>query len=190
MRIVGGEWRGRKIGEPQGRDTTRPTTDRVREACASMIDSALPEGIEGIRVLDAFAGSGAMGLEMLSRGAAHATFFEIDRKASALVRSNVESLAGKGGRYKVVTGDVLLSAGRGRVPGGPFDLVVLDPPYAFGAETVEELLHNLDTSGVLAPGALALYEHDAHAPGARPEGFEVLREKSYGKIAVDLLRLI
>ena len=74
MRIISGQWRGRKIAEPQGRDVTRPTTDRVREAMASMVDSSLPQGIEGARVLDAFAGSGALGIEMLSRGAAFAAF--------------------------------------------------------------------------------------------------------------------
>ena len=68
MRIVGGMWRGRRLFEPSGSDVTRPTTDRVREAMASMVDSALPEGIEGARVLDAFGGSGALGIEMLSRG--------------------------------------------------------------------------------------------------------------------------
>ena len=170
---------------PKGRFVILP----VRDAMApSMVDSALPEGIEGIRVLDAFAGSGAMGLEMLSRGAAHATFFEIDRKASALVRSNVESLAGKGGRYKVVTGDVLLSAGRGRVPGGPFDLVVLDPPYAFGEEPVEHLLKNLALHGALVRGALIVFEHDRQTHGITLGSFESVREKHYGKIAVDLVR--
>ena len=89
MRIVSGEWRGRKLGEPQGRDVTRPTTDRVREACASMVESALEDGIAGARVLDAFAGSGALGIEMLSRGAAWATFFDIDRRAAALVERNL-----------------------------------------------------------------------------------------------------
>ncbi|OUP10121.1 16S rRNA (guanine(966)-N(2))-methyltransferase RsmD [Collinsella sp. An2] len=189
MRVVGGAWRGRKIGEPQGLETTRPTTDRVREACASMVDAALPDGIEGISVLDAFAGSGAMGIEMLSRGAQTTTFFEIDRKAAALVRRNVEGLCADRRRFKVVVGDVLASASRGRVPGAPFDLVVLDPPYAFGAVPVEQLLQDLVAHGLLASGCLALHEHDAAAPGARPEGFEVVREKRYGKIAVDLLRL-
>ena len=81
MRIVAGQWRGRPIESPRGREVSRPTTDRVREAIASMLESALAEGIEGARVLDAFAGSGALGLEMLSRGAGHATFFDADRGA-------------------------------------------------------------------------------------------------------------
>lgn len=93
MRIVGGEWRGRLIDSPKGRDVSRPTTDRVREAIASMLESALPEGIEGSHVLDAFAGSGALGLEVLSRGAEHAVFFDLDRSAAALVKRNLAKLS-------------------------------------------------------------------------------------------------
>lgn len=80
MRIIGGEWRGRKIEEPRGRDVTRPTTDRVREACASMVMSAFDFDLDEVRVLDAFGGSGALGIEMLSRGARSLTTFEIDRQ--------------------------------------------------------------------------------------------------------------
>ena len=88
----------------------------------------------------------------------------------------------------MVTGDVLTSASRGRVPGGPFDLVLLDPPYAFGAEPVEELLQNLAQQGLLAQGAYALFEHAAADTGAHPAGFETVREKRYGITSVDLLR--
>ena len=143
MRIIGGEWRGRKIEEPRGRDVTRPTTDRVREACASMVMSAFDFDLDEVRVLDAFGGSGALGLEMLSRGARSLTTFEIDRNAARLITKNIESLCRDRARWRVVTGDMLASASRGRVPGGPFDLVLLYPPYAFGAEPVEELLQNL-----------------------------------------------
>lgn len=188
MRVISGEWRGRRLAEPQGRDVTRPTTDRVREACVSMAESALEGGIEGARVLDAFAGSGAMGIEMLSRGASWATFFDIDRQAAALVGKNLETVRCGRARYRVVTGDVLLSAERGRVPGGPFDLVLLDPPYAFGAEPAEKLLQGLAESGLLAPGAVAIFEHAAAGEGAHPAGFEILREKRYGITAVDVLR--
>lgn len=93
MRIIGGEWRGRKIEEPRGRDVTRPTTDRVREACASMVMSAFDFDLDEVRVLDAFGGSGALGLEMLSRGARSLTTFEIDRNAARLITKNIESLA-------------------------------------------------------------------------------------------------
>lgn len=188
MRIIGGDWRGRKIEEPRGRDVTRPTTDRVREACASMVLSALDFELDGVRVLDAFGGSGALGIEMLSRGASSLTTFEIDRNASRLIQRNLETLCQDRRRWRAVTGDVLASATRGRLPGGPFDLVLLDPPYRFGNEPVETLLEDLAVRGLLNPGALALFEHSSDAPGARPAGFETLREKRYGITSVDLLR--
>ena len=188
MRIVSGEWRGRKIAEPQGREVTRPTTDRVREAMGSMVESALDEGIDGALVLDAYAGSGALGIEMLSRGAAHATFCDIDRGAAALVKKNLEGVKCGRGRYQVLTGDVLAFAKRGRVPGGPFDLVMVDAPYALGAKPALDLVEGLIAAGLLAPCAVLLVEHDAQDAGPRPEGFTVVREKKYGKTAVDLLR--
>lgn len=190
MRIIGGEWRGRKIEEPRGRDVTRPTTDRVREACASMVMSAFDFDLDEVRVLDAFGGSGALGLEMLSRGARSLTTFEIDRNAAHLITKNIESLCRDRARWRVVTGDMLASASRGRVPGGPFDLVLLDPPYAFGAEPVEEMLQNLAQQGLLAPGAYALFEHASADAGAHPAGFETVREKRYGITSVDLLRWV
>lgn len=188
MRIIGGDWRGRKIEEPRGRDVTRPTTDRVREASASMLLSALDFDLENVNVLDAFGGSGALGIEMLSRGAARLTTFDIDRGAARLIQRNLESLRAERSRWRVVCGDILASAARGRVPGCPFDVVLLDPPYAFGNEPVEKLLCDLAASGALAPGALVLFEHAADAPGAHPAGFETLREKRYGITAVDLLQ--
>lgn len=103
MRIIGGEWRGRKIEEPRGRDVTRPTTDRVREACASMVMSAFDFDLDEVRVLDAFGGSGALGLEMLSRGARSLTTFEIDRNAARLITKNIESLCRDRARWRVVT---------------------------------------------------------------------------------------
>lgn len=119
MRIIGGEWRGRKIEEPRGRDVTRPTTDRVREACASMVMSAFDFDLDEVRVLDAFGGSGALGLEMLSRGARSLTTFEIDRNAARLITKNIESLCRDRARWRVVTGDMLASASRGRVRAAP-----------------------------------------------------------------------
>ncbi len=189
MRIIAGDWRGRKLAEPKGRETTRPTTDRVREACASMIDAALDDGIEGSRVLDAFAGSGAMGIEMLSRGAAHAAFFDLDRTAASLVTSNLQALSCPAARASVTTGDVLLAAQRGRMAGAPFDVVILDPPYAFPAQTVASLLENLAAHGMLRDGALALYEHARASAGVEAAGFIELRDKRYGSTSVQLLRL-
>lgn len=190
MRIVGGEWRGRRIAEPRGRDVTRPTTDRVREAMASMVLSALDCDIAEARVLDAFGGSGALGIEMLSRGAAHLCIYDIDRDASSLVRKNLESLGCARDRYRVYTADILASAERGRVGAAPFDLVLLDPPYAFGAGPVCQLLENLSEHGLLADRAIAVCEHAAADEGPRPAGFILEREKRYGITAVDLLRFI
>ena len=188
MRIIAGEWRGQRLEEPRGGEVTRPTTDRAREACASMLDSALPDGIAGSRALDAFAGSGAMGIELLSRGAAFAAFYDIDRAAAALVQRNVEHVRCDRARYRVVTGDVLAAAARGRVPGGPFDVVLIDPPYALGTAPAEELVAALAAHGQLAPGALVLFERSvSKTPELALPGFGLLRSKRYGGTAVDLL---
>ena len=189
MRIVGGDWRGRKLEPPRGREVSRPTTDRVREAMASMVDSALDEGIEGARVLDAFGGTGALGIEMLSRGAAHTAFFDIDRGAAALIKRNLQQLGCEPARYRVTVGDAQQSARRGRMPGAPFDLVLMDPPYALGTTPAEELLAALVERDLLAPGAVALFERSTDTPALTVSGFITLREKRYGGTAVDLLRV-
>lgn len=188
MRIVGGVWRGRAIEAPKGREVSRPTTDRVREAVASVVESALHGGIEGARVLDAFAGTGALGLEMLSRGAAHASFFDIDRRAVALVKRNLASLYCESSRFQVCCGDSVLFARRGRMPGSPYDVVLIDPPYALGTEPAEELLASLDRNGFLSNGAVALFERVQSTPSLIVPGFEYLREKRYGQTCIDVLR--
>lgn len=190
MRIIGGEWRGRPIESPRGRDVSRPTTDRVREAMASMLDSALDDGIQGSRVLDAFAGSGALGMEMLSRGADFSAFFDLDRAAVSLVRRNLAKLGCDPRRASVTCGDVLLASGRGRVPGGPFDVVLIDPPYALGADPAEELIAGLRAHGLLAPRAVVLFERTVSTPDLSVEGFENVRNKRYGQTCIDLLRYL
>ena len=188
MRIVGGEWRGRPIESPKGRDVSRPTTDRVREAVASMVDSALDEGIEGSRMLDAFAGSGALGLEMLSRGAAHVSFFDVDRGAASLVKRNLAKLSCTPARYRVVCGDVVSSAKRGRIAGGRLDAVLIDPPYALGAQPAVELTRALVECDMLAPGSIVVFERIVQTPTLSIEGFDALKEKRYGQTCIDLLR--
>ena len=121
MRIIAGRWRGHSIAAPPGRDT-RPTTDRVREAWMSALQPELP----GARVLDLFAGSGALGLEALSRGAAQVTFVERAGAALRALRANLEKL-GVGGEAQVVRGDAM-SYVRGLEPGA-FDVALADPPY-------------------------------------------------------------
>ena len=187
MRIVGGDWRGRTLLAPEGRDTTRPTTDRTREGIASMLLSACGLDLSGVRVLDAFAGSGALGLELLSRGAEHATFVERNRKVANVVRRNIKAL-GADSRATLVTGDAFRLAERG-ISGGPFGIVLLDPPYATPAEDVAALVKNLAAAGSLTPAALVLYERAAQAPRLPLIIASTIRERSYGDTSVDLLRL-
>lgn len=187
MRIVGGQWRGRPVEAPEGREVTRPTTDRVREAVSSMLLSETGLSLEGLSVLDAFAGSGAMGLELLSRGAARCTFVDSDRAACARVRRNLASLGAEEGCARVIRADSMRLAS-GMVPGAPFDVVLLDPPYATDAAEVASLVETLARTGKLAEEALVLYERDAQAPSIEPEGFSCVRQKRYGKTAVDLLK--
>jgi 16S rRNA (guanine966-N2)-methyltransferase len=124
VRIIAGDWGGRRIKAPGGRDV-RPTTDRVREAWMS----ALGGRLDGLTVLDLFAGSGALGLEALSRGAAHATFVEIARASLRSLEENVR-LLGAGERCTVVKGDAMKYVGR--LDAGAFDLALADPPYDRG----------------------------------------------------------
>jgi 16S rRNA (guanine966-N2)-methyltransferase len=125
MRIIAGEWRGRMIEAPPGQ-STRPTADRVRETLFSMLSSRLGS-FEGLRIADLFAGSGALGLEALSRGAASATFVESDPRAVTILRRNVETL-GATERARVIAGSALALP-----PSEPFDLIFADPPYAQGS---------------------------------------------------------
>lgn len=186
MRIVGGKWRGRQIEAPEGRGTTRPTTDRTREAIASMILSARGLDLAGASVLDAFAGSGAMGFELLSRGAERATFVDRDRRAVARIRRSAAALGAGPDEVRALGGDVFSLAARGLL-GAPFDVVFLDPPYAVAAERVSTLVDDLVESGQLAPDAVVVYERAAEAGGLRCPALEHVRTREHGISAVDLL---
>src|SRR5947208_7837179 len=140
MRIIAGKWRGRILEAPPGMGT-RPTADRVREALFSMLASRLGS-FEELRVADLFAGSGALGLEALSRGAASATFVEQDPKAAAVIRRNAEKL----GAAVQVLGGSALALPRAE----PFDLVLADPPYSAGSGTAA--VEAVAMAGWLAPG--------------------------------------
>ena len=187
MRIIAGEYRGRTIKAPEGRNT-RPTTDRVRESLMSALNSAL-DGFEGIRVYDVFAGSGALGMECLSRGAEFALFTEHDAKTAALIKQNLESLGVPPRAYRVQKADVFAT----RVFGGPFQLVMLDPPYAYEAGRVMTLLETLDAAGQLDEDVLITYEHakgsDISALFGSPSlALEVQSTKLFGDIAIEFLR--
>ncbi|HET6352091.1 MAG TPA: 16S rRNA (guanine(966)-N(2))-methyltransferase RsmD [Coriobacteriia bacterium] len=183
MRIIGGEWRGRRISPPKG-TATRPTTDRVREAVFSAIASRIGDDMGGGSVLDAFAGSGALGLEALSRGATSATFVEAHRPTTAVIQSNIESL-GATHRARVVASDLFTVVARA-IPGAPFALILLDPPYKLDAARVSDALATLAQGGGIEDGALVSWEHASEDEVVWPEGFEPVASKRYGTTAVDM----
>lgn len=152
MRIVGGDWRGRRLASVGKGDTAahlRPTTDRVRESIFNLlINGGHAEALDGTRVLDVFAGTGALGLEALSRGAATATFIEQGRKSLALLRENIALLEAPA---KVVPRDA-----RRPGPGTPHELIFLDPPYGQGLG--EKAVAALRTQGWITDGALIVWE--------------------------------
>ena len=176
MRIISGAWRGRPLIAPKG-EATRPTADRVREALFSMLASRLGT-FEGLRVADLFAGSGALGLEALSRGAGHCTFVEQDGAALDALRANIAKLGAKS--TEVRAGSVMtLPLAR-----ESYDLILLDPPYATGAGSVA--LDRLQRLGWLAPGALISVE-TAKNETIEVAGLTVEAERSHGKAKLTLL---
>lgn len=187
MRVIGGKWGGVPLESPEGRGVTRPTTDRNREAMASMILSARGLNLGGASVLDAFAGSGAIGIELLSRGADRCTFIDQDARAATRVRRNLAKVGAEKVAYAVLRGDACQLAERGRIAGAPFDVVFLDPPYALSADVVSAMLEHLAAHGALRPGATVVYERSAEAPGLGVPGLIPVRTKRYGITCVDLL---
>ena len=167
MRVVAGTARGRRLRSPAG-EATRPTSDRVREAVFNALTSL--GAVRDARVADLFAGSGALGIEALSRGAAHCWFVERDRAARAVIDHNVDTL-GLRDRATVVAAD--LPAAVAALP-GELDLVLVDPPYAF--DDWPALLVGL--APALADDAVVVVESDRSVP--LPEGWEKQRERSYG----------
>lgn len=155
MRIIAGEFRGRKLLPPQG-DQTRPITDRVKQ---SLFDILAPH-LETARIYDCFAGTGSMGLESLSRGAAHATFFEQHRGTAARLRQNIDAL-GLADRSRLITSD--LFKWFASTPHGHAEVVFLDPPYRFLAEEPAALKQVVQTlvQGHLSPGGIVVFRHDA-----------------------------
>ena len=177
MRLISGLYRGRPIIAPKG-DTTRPTADRTREALFSMLTSRLGS-FDGLRVLDLFAGSGALGLEALSRGAASCTFVEQDSAALDCLRTNIAKLGAKGADVRAQSVMAL-----GPAP-APYDLILLDPPYESGAGIVA--LERLLRLGWIAPGAFASVE-TTKKEMVVVEGFELDAERVHGKAKLTLLR--
>ena len=171
MRIIAGAAKGRRLAVPAGSDV-RPTADRVKEA----LFSSLAPQLVGANVLDLFAGSGALGLEAASRGAAAVTLVERDRAALRAIDTNVEAAALKGIRVLAVDAREAVAQ---PLADAPFDLVLADPPYAFAPEQLDELLTQLAPQ--LSAGATAVIERDRRStPPAWPDGFEPDSSRRYG----------
>ncbi|GAA4693678.1 16S rRNA (guanine(966)-N(2))-methyltransferase RsmD [Pseudonocardia yuanmonensis] len=175
-RIIAGEARGRRLRVPS--DGTRPTSDRVREALFSALEH--DPGLVDAVVLDLCAGTGALGLEALSRGAAEATFVELDRRAVAVLRANV-ALVGLGGDVRYgPAGTVLETA-----PPHAHDLVFVDPPYAEPDEAIARWLHTGRRTGWIAAEAVVVVERARSKGGFPwPEGFAAVRERRYGDTVI------
>ncbi|MGA8247226.1 MAG: 16S rRNA (guanine(966)-N(2))-methyltransferase RsmD [Nocardioides sp.] len=175
-RIIGGKAGGRRIATPRG-VSTRPTSDRVREALFSAIE-AWCGSLNGLRFLDLYAGSGAVGLEAWSRGAGVVTMVELDRRTSAMISANAHDLGFT--RAHVVTGSVATVLAC--PPAAPYDVAFLDPPYAHPDSEVVADLRSLRDQGWLVPGATVVVERGSRGPQpAWPEGFTDPREKKYGE---------
>jgi 16S rRNA (guanine966-N2)-methyltransferase len=184
VRVVAGNLRGRPILAPEG-EGTRPTADRARQAVFNILEHApWSDGLGGRRVLDLFAGSGAMGLEALSRGAAACVFVDNSEPAVAAIRANVSAF-GLGDRARVVKRDAA-TLGQRAPTEQPFDLAFLDPPYRSGLG--ERALAALLDGGWLAADALIVLERGATEPPVDPPSFERIDERRYGAAAISLLR--
>lgn len=189
MRIVSGTLRGRNVKAPEGADT-RPTTDRVREALFSSLFS-LRGGVEDAVVLDAFAGSGALGFEALSRGARSVTFFERDKRAASIIAENIAAFKISPDQAKLVRSDVMRASFASRQQA--FDLVFLDPPYATAPQDVCALIKRMDAEGALAPGVLIVYEfaetnRNEVANSLEEAELQAVTEKKYGKTGIIICR--
>jgi len=185
MRIVSGEFRGKSLAAPQGVNT-RPTSDRARQAIFNILEHApWSGGLRDVRVIDLFAGSGALGFEALSRGAKFCLFVETDEDARGAIRENVDAM-GLFGRTRVHRRD---ATDLGLRPGGDgpaFDMAFLDPPYGKGLG--EAALPALAHGGWLAPGALVVWERGASEPAPTVAGYEDMDARDYGAARVHFLR--
>ncbi len=178
MRIISGEWRSRPLVAPRG-DTTRPTADRTRETLFSMLASRLGS-FEELAILDLFAGSGALGLEALSRGAAHCTFVEQDRAALDALETNIAKLGAKQ-QCDIRRGSALMLGPAARA----YDVILMDPPYATGAGSVA--LDKLGRLGWFAPSAWISVE-TGNKEDVEVKGFTVDSVRNIGKARLTLLR--
>jgi 16S rRNA (guanine966-N2)-methyltransferase len=185
MRIVAGSLKGRTITTPEGQGT-RPTSDRARQAVFNVLEhAAWAEPLEGMRVMDLYAGSGALGFEAISRGAAFALFVETDEAARGAIRENADAFHVMG-RTRVHRRSAIDLGARPRSDGEAFDLAFLDPPYrkGLGELTLQRLLEGQ----WLQPGAIVVFERGSDEPEIDTPGYERLDARDYGAARVLFLR--
>ena len=185
MRIVAGSLKGRSIVTPEGQGT-RPTSDRARQAVFNVLEhAAWAEPLEGMRVMDLYAGSGALGFEAISRGAAFALFVETDEEARGAIRENADAFHVMG-RTRVHRRSAIDLGARPRSDGEAFDLAFLDPPYrkGLGELTLQRLLEGQ----WLQPGAFVVFERGSDEPEIDTPGYERLDTRDYGAARVLFLR--
>ncbi|MCL2136079.1 MAG: 16S rRNA (guanine(966)-N(2))-methyltransferase RsmD [Coriobacteriia bacterium] len=196
-RVIAGLFKGRQLLTLPGTHT-RPTTDRAREAWASSIATLREDGFVNARVLDAFAGSGALGIEAISRGASHATFADNDQRAIQVIIQNLRSLEiADNPQVRVIKANMLSKSFVGRLMRlGPYDCVFLDPPYAYTREDIGTVLSTLIKNNLLANGCIVSYERHVEKPGpgengADPSarrwlaGLKMVSCKQYGNSAIE-----
>ncbi|KUL39824.1 16S rRNA (guanine(966)-N(2))-methyltransferase RsmD [Streptomyces sp. NRRL F-4489] len=176
-RVIAGTAGGRRLAVPPGTGT-RPTSDRAREGMFSTWE-ALDGPLTGARVLDLYGGSGAVGLEALSRGAAHVLLVEADTRAVRTIRENVRTVGLPGAEVRPGKAE---QTAAGPPPGDPYDIVFLDPPYAVGDDELREILLTLRGQGWFADGALVTVERSTRGGAfAWPDGFEAIKARRYGE---------
>ena len=182
MRIVGGEFRGRTLAAPKSNDI-RPTTDRTRESLFNILAHAYPEALDGTRVIDLFAGTGAVGLEAISRGCRSGLFVEMGVEGRGLIRENIEAL-GLQSRARIFRRDATDLG----VPGTmePFHFAFADPPYGKGLG--EKALAAAASGGWLVPGALVILEERADVIPAPVTGLSFLEERGFGDTKMHFYR--
>jgi 16S rRNA (guanine966-N2)-methyltransferase len=179
VRVIAGRWGGRRLKAPTGRATTRPTSEKVREAIFSMLHT-----VEGQEVLDLFAGTGALGIEALSRGAKRAVFVERDPGALGVLAENLETLGLQAGEAEVRRGEALGVLRSARKGAETYDLVLIDPPYRRASDLGRDL--SVALASLLAPGARVVVESDRRAPLRLP--WEIEKERRYGDTSITIHR--
>ncbi|WP_293678429.1 16S rRNA (guanine(966)-N(2))-methyltransferase RsmD [uncultured Phenylobacterium sp.] len=188
MRIVSGEFRGKALATPPG-EATRPTSDRARQAIFNILEHAVwSPGVRDRRVIDLFAGSGALGFEALSRGATFCLFVETDEAARGAIRDNVEALGGLFGKTRVHRRDATDLGLKPGADGPAFDVAFLDPPYGKGLG--EQALARLAAGGWLTPDAVVVFERGVSEPPFAVDGFEPLDAREYGAARVHFLKYV